>query len=859
LDGFDKFVESGTARTMMRALEILWSGEQIDDATRCLTINLLHKAAYMLKDGRYIYLARKLGFDFDVFRIGQSFYPPASLKPTPPLDLVGKVLAQPLPKTRWKQTRLTFPLEQAFHFLSYRTGLEREDDYFMIDGFFGRGRNPYHVNPIYILRLKGRYVLKGFESQISVRRQGMVEPRVAYGAALKKSVALGGLAYVKTNVPDMPFSSWDRHLLYLPDGFVVVMDEVTARESGDFEITWRWAFLGSRKKFIPEKRAATSSMRGYICCDKPLPYMVEGRKLVRQKAEGYVEKGKSKTLMTLLSTTDVAGKVGCKAGFELEPIGRNACRIVGAANAVVSFGKLDSNAVQTDAEMTYLSPQWMFVVGGRRVAVSGKALIQSDQSVDLCWSLKDGKVEVAVAADASLKLAGKEFKLKAGRRTLDAAGDEALRETVAKAIASIKPVQVKQATAAPAAAPKPNWQPSLKLSVDGRVTHIAPARGGIYVATVCEKMAEQKSKKGAEPFSRLYLLDEELQPRKQIEYESEILSLRAATAGKEPKAFSVVAGFNDDTVRAISPNGDEVWNFRARIHPDFKVGDRYRAPWFSDPALHHGVFDIFIGDIWGDGREIIAVSRPCTVEFHKLDGNLIARMPIMWGDCTSIAALRKPGEGKEPWFLVGKFYTGLPGVSVINREYKKVSDGYYRRNAKGFTAMGAWMQRGLSHLIVSDIDGDDVEEVIIALSGHWNELKVYKGADWSTCRWMVSFGPARPRSRFMRAVVVADIAGDAKKEIAVGMENGWICAFDSSGKALWQKRLNAAVRSMCAAGRKLVAGCSDGTVCLLDGAGKVVRVASLGAEVTVLAPTRSGVLAGCADGKVTLLRVEETK
>jgi len=39
--------------------------------------------------------------------------------------------------------------------------------------------------------------------------------------------------------------------------------------------------------------------------------------------------------------------------------------VIWLVNAVV-FGKLDSGAVQVDAEMIRLSPERMFVVGGRR-------------------------------------------------------------------------------------------------------------------------------------------------------------------------------------------------------------------------------------------------------------------------------------------------------------------------------------------------------------------------------------------------------------------------------------------------------------------------------------------------------------
>ena len=156
LDGFDEFVQSGTARTMMSAIEILWSGKQFEESNRCLTINLLHKAAHMLKDSRYVWLARRLGFDFDAFRIGQSFWPPDEVAVEPPADLVGRISHYPLSRSYWRWTGESIPLEEGFQVLSWRAGLTAKDDFLQIDGFYGRGRNPYHVNPLYVLRIGGR-------------------------------------------------------------------------------------------------------------------------------------------------------------------------------------------------------------------------------------------------------------------------------------------------------------------------------------------------------------------------------------------------------------------------------------------------------------------------------------------------------------------------------------------------------------------------------------------------------------------------------------------------------------------------------------------------------------------------------
>ena len=862
LDGFKEFVESGTAKTMMSAMEILWSGRIIEESNRCLTINLLHKAAYMMKDGRYIWLAQQLGFDYGAFRIGQSFWPPPSLKVQPPTDLIGKVSYYPLPKTYWKWTGESIPLEEGFQVLSYRSGLTDKDDFLQIDGFYGRGRNPYHVNPIYLLRMGGRLLLSGYGNQLHVRRNGMVERKVAMAAALKRAVALNGMAYIHTQVPDMPFSCWDRRVLYLGGDYTFVFDEVKAKEAGTFELTLGWDLMGGvRTKEGAPRRIETSS--GIVVCSAQATRLTSRGRLARQHWTGDLKGGQTIGLSSLVCVRDPEAKQARR----IDSIGKRASLVRGDKLAFVGAGHFESDVLAVDAEMACITSDRIVLVNGLALACNGRPIARCEKPVSLVWRMDTGELCLEAKEACRLALAAadgekKPIDVQPGQYRLEKITPEAgLTDAIAASLDALSAkVGDQAAPAAETPTPKATWKPKWQAKVNGKVTHVAAALHS-DPKTVWVIAEDQKPVEGSRPkrFGRLSVLSPAGQVLKTQDYDTPLLSLWTAADAVQAKAFAALVGFRDDMFRAFSAKGDLLWEEQAAIHPSFKIGDRYQAPWFSDPRPdrdHRGVFSILVGDFWGKGGQEIAIGRPCTVEFRGLDGKLIERVPTHWGDNTSLAMLRKPGkkdkEDRPRWLLVGKFITGSPGVTPITAEHKPVADGLYGGVEPGTTRMNAWSQRGLSHMVTSDIDKDGMEEVVIVLSGHWNQVNVYKGGDWRKCLWTRCFGPARSRSRFMTSLVVADITGSGTQEVVLGMGNGWVCGFDKDGKPLWQRSFPGSVLSMAAMGApaKVLVGCADGALRVLDGQGLTRRTAVLDDGVTALSVQGDLILTGTASGTV---------
>jgi len=129
-----------------------------------------------------------------------------------------------------------------------------------------------------------------------------------------------------------------------------------------------------------------------------------------------------------------------------------------------------------------------------------------------------------------------------------------------------------------------------------------------------------------------------------------------------------------------------------------------------------------------------------------------------------------------------------------------------------------------------DLDGDGRKEVVTAINGIWNRVTAYS-EDGKALR-NAQFGPGAdvsPRAR-MRAFEVADLDGDGRKELVVGISEGLIVALDHQCRKRWSTALASPPVSlrclgpaMGATATRIVAGCENGDVVVLDGAGRLLR------------------------------------
>jgi len=839
LDGFDEFLRSGTARTMMKALEILMTGDEIDNANQYLSIGLLHKAAYLTGDSRYLWMRGQLGYDLSGFRIGQSFWPTDNAEITPPDALVNAVSVYPLAHADWQEAKTPVPEQDSFQILSYRTGLKKSDDYLLMDGFEGRGRHLYELNTISRLRLfGGKNVLVGPANGISIWHNGMADGMAARSAALATSLANADLAYIRTEVPDMPSARWQRNVLTLKNMAAIVIDRVESRRKGHFDIVCSWQ-PGSTVKSagLPVRRLVLAN--GVVMTAAESPYEKRDDGVIRENVSRPLAEGEALTLGTLFTQDIRPVAIRPVAGGYL---------LTGGMKAFVAAGRETNDELFVQSEFVYLDRQRLVLADGTSLVIGGESIVAADKPVSLAWDFTTGELMVSSRTAAHIKLATAH-----GTVEKDALAGECrlqryeppkeLGDRISECLQRFETVAATESTlAADSASQQANWVQSWELDLKDKVSALAVnSRGGnesIWVVSQGKESAEiaHLDKAGRE-------LGKNFLP-------GELLSLWMPQNDVQAKAFGLLAGFKDDLLFAFDDQLREIWHQKTEISPEFRIGDHYNSPWFTDPAVLSGVSSILVGEFGKNGEQEIIIGRPSTLEFRTLSGDLTARVSNQWGTNSALAFLQTPGffnRGKV--LIAGKSYTGNPTVTAISREYTKISDGYFAGLPSGFADMHAWMQRGMGQMAVSDLGNTGIEQVVFTLSGHWNELRVYDGYNNSP-RWMKSFGPDRVGGGFMRGLQVLDLDGSGKKAVVVATRTGWLSAFDYQGNTLWQRRFASEITAMSAneTRHRIVVGCADGTLFLLDGTGTNVAVGTMGMPVQSLAFGSDFVIVGGSKG-----------
>ncbi len=225
--------------------------------------NVHSMTAYFYRDGKYLYRAgRRIGW----LHISPRYYD--ALEPLPPVDHVGIYRAALAPiyyQYVLGGPKCGVPLERAFDKLSLRSSLSQDAHYLLLDGI-ARGSHSYDdVNTILELWHRRRALLvtgEGIYGGSMKHHNGLVVVKDGEGGALPPTAELlqvadlGSVGFVSSRLSNYCGVDWTRHLIWRKDAFVLVLDEVQAREAGDYSLQWYWRTLGE-----PELRGAVFRAR----------------------------------------------------------------------------------------------------------------------------------------------------------------------------------------------------------------------------------------------------------------------------------------------------------------------------------------------------------------------------------------------------------------------------------------------------------------------------------------------------------------------------------------------------------------------------------------------------------------------
>ena len=846
LTGDRKPQENSVLATLLGGQDILVSGLQPDWALNSGALDYFHKAAYLTGDGRWLLYRQRTGMDVSIFRLGQSFWPDESLRPSQPTDLVNRWSILPLPDPLWKSRKTGLPFEESFFFGSFRSATDASGDFTLIKGFNGASRNPYHTFAVLELRQDGHTLLRGYHNQVQVRVDGLVEPHIAMDAALRFCDMTGRTAVAVAEVPDAPFCNWRRALIQRTGRYVLFVDDLAFRDGGEgteVEVVFETerpvrALTDGRIAFeAPTETGDGKAAEGRIATADAMATVCRGR-IVRMAWRGAVKKDERRRFFSLVGM----GVDGCYR------VADNAAALSLPGPALTVAGRHRG----VEGELAVLAGDHLYGRRVREIGLDG-ALLKATVPVDADWDFKNGSLHLVAATETQLELSLSEgqalrldgrplsrdaairMRLAPGRHILEGAIPEAalLKRTGERLAEALAEGQANRARLEGARQAKagPELQAlgtAFQAEVGGKVVDLVaiPSKEGDLLCAAEGQTIHVLRRDGTEV--------------RRLSTDGLIRMLRWW-----PEHRLLLAGCADEKVIAFGETGERRWTFVSEMHPEvFRAAKQY---WFKSAPGHEGVHGLHTG-VFLSGKSQAFVGGACTLEILNERGELVNRHPVFWGPGALFGIVDGP-EGSLN-LLIGRVPNDGTHLAIINNRdleavvhgSKSVADGDRRIRApwdvptvkrgfnsvpEGATFVASWMSASRNHIFYEDLDGDGVREVASEINGSWNRVTVWTAEGKPL--YDASFGPGDfTPARNMRDVDVVDIDGDGKKEILIATSGGLVVALSHRCEKIWAARLDSPATVMkCAsadAAPRIFAGCEDGGVIVLDGKGTRMRI-----------------------------------
>jgi hypothetical protein len=874
-------LENGVLRTLLRGQEILVSGRVPDWALNSASLGFLHKAAYLTQDGRWLAYRDRTGVDTSVFRLGQSFWPEEDLQPVPPEDLVGKWTIHRLSKPKWEARRSGLALEESFEFGSLRSQSDAGGDYLLIDGFNGASRNPYHTFAILELRLSGYTLLKGYLNQVITRVDGLMEPKIAMNAALKRCDVIGSTAVAVAEVPNAAYANWRRTIVQRIGRYALIVDELTFREdSPNADLSFEWETERAAKRVADGKLLfSASTERGerrtdpggqIVTCD-PMETTGGGRRWT-MRWSGPVRAGERNTFFSLVGMEPGASELT----MECYRTGTHAAALALPEAAVVvapSKGNHGNTNSGIEVRLAVLATDHLFATGLTKFF----SFIHADKPIDADWDLATGDlhvvatdpVEVGLWVEHGAKLTVDEkpadvvsggepsgpdnlvrVRVPGGRHVIRGALPRSAKIPHGPVLASLLETARKSSSEATASQPGPEEPAASTWKVKAQVPF------GSSIVDLEAVPTGQRPLVAAAEGSTVHLIALDGQEKQTLATDGPIRMLRWW-----PEAKLLLAGCADEKVIAFDEAGERKWVFVSEMDPAvFRAAKTY---WFKSAPGHEGIHGLHTGEFLDGGSQAF-VGSACTLEILDRGGRLLHRMPQFWGKVSKFAIVDGPDDTKN--LLAARKYNGTNTVAIVNSATLNPSPRGFISVPSGQTYMPGWSSMNRHHLFYEDLDGDGTREVVSEINGTWNRV----------CVWAVdgkpmhaaNFGPGpRIPARTMRDIDVGDLDGDGKKEIVAATSYRMVVALDGQCNKLWARRLASpaqvltCVRPKGAPRARIVLGCDDGRVRVLDAAGNLIGQGDAGARPTCIeglsnAEGEERVVIGTNTGGVSIFAIE---
>ena len=845
-------VEGGTLEKLLLGQEILLNGGANDASLASASIGFLHKAAYLTGDGRWRTYLQRTGMDLGTFRVGQSFWPEASMAPSEPTDRAGCWTLLAMPEGMWGQQNEDIKRDQAFVFGSYRSGTDETGDCLLFDTHKEQIFGPWHTFRIKTLRIAGHGMLEGIHNQLFVRADGLMPDVFSLTAAVTRSDVVGSSVVVTAQTEHAGYAAWERSVLLRQGQYALVVDRVTfsaACGQTEVETLWSgkgpWSILPEGLGFAGDSEQCPPQIRP---CDR-LENSIRSDQCARTVWRGPTEKGQRITYFTLL----VPGGPDSIA-----------CRRCGdhAAVMTLSDGQIALTAAgrydRIEAELVVLSETELHARGIRKLMVDKTTILQADEPADCHWDFNGGVLTVICQGPVTLQASGQkgEVSLTAGRHVInDATLPDGIR-TVVKAYLDRQVTELPQwqtpNTRPAAGKPATTLPVSATVDLGGAVTAMtALPPGGTYTVAAAEGQ-------------HIHLWNAVTGKKRMLNAGADIQRLHVWC-----EENLLAAGCVNGQVAAFDlATGQRQWTVQSDMDPAvLRAGKPY---WFNTAPGCVGIGGLYSGAFWPDpdGRTQLLVGSACTLEILAPDGKLLRRLPVFWGPGRSFGLIDTTDGSRN--LLVARRPADTHAAVVISNQHEYVPNMLgpdplsFDDVPPGHTDMRIWGGMTGNDILCDDIDGDGCIEVIRDITGGWNRITVWN--DKAVPLWNVNLGPGPVSGRqdtyggIVRGLALPVLDPTGPRHIAAVTSDGWVILLNHQCRKCWAQHLDDSptVMRVCGTGEstRIVTACENGTVVLLDGEGTITQTAQVDGLPVEMERVGQNVVIGTDKGILVVIPVD---
>ncbi len=290
------------------------------------------------------------------------------------------------------------PDEEGFEILSYRSGLSEEDDYFQLNGHNEGGRSGYHLNSILKLRMAGgHYLLDGINNDIDITCNGMNDSIVPQIAALKKGLVMDDLAFIRSEVPDMTNSMWQRNMLFIKGTGLIVIDRTTSRKTSEFEIECSWTLPKDHMDISFDPEAVKTGGGTVISFANQGRFQFERVNIIKQAFAVRLLKDDFYDIGNLIYHNSDSSILQ-----NIKKTGKNHFLVSGRKSIFIGLGEGRIEGLEVNSAFFSVEPERIFSDGFEKLVIGNLVTIKSDTPVSLTWNTTNNKLIINSPAHGTL-------------------------------------------------------------------------------------------------------------------------------------------------------------------------------------------------------------------------------------------------------------------------------------------------------------------------------------------------------------------------------------------------------------------------------------------------------------------------